>query len=249
MQNLFTNQKGSAAMSPVGIAIVIISLIGLFIGAYIIVYGISGFLKHSSLLMSLSTVALAVATVCMVYYSAKSNQMAEKIFVGQDQPMVDVAPIAIMQNSFNDQVTTFFSISNYSGFTAYDVRIDLNYGKGGAWILEWNKANRDNEAKGDVKGIQKNRPYLTLPGKQGKTLPPGETYTPDELTAPYGITGQLDLDDACGEKRNILVRVSWRNKQNHIFDKVHQYRLVCTKVKEGLAFTFMPKGIISNKQD
>ena len=58
-------------------------------------------------------------------------------------------------------------------------------------------------------------------------------------------------------KRSIKVfmRVTWENDNGHVFDEIHQYNLLCTEsvqeedseLDSGLSFTFIPEGIISQK--
>jgi len=72
-------------------------------------------------------------------------------------------------------------------------------------------------------------------------------------------SGQLDLDNQVrGAKfkgHKVLVRVTWENDKGHVFDETHQYNLLCTesvqekdsKLDSGLSFTFIPEGIISQK--
>ncbi|MBN1185474.1 MAG: hypothetical protein JXB49_24525 [Bacteroidales bacterium] len=249
MRNIFSENKGEFVMSLIGIIIIIIGVFLILFGAYISKYGFNEVLKNITVIVGIANIILVCITAGSFYYAGKTNKRAEKLFIGNNQPLIDVSPIGIMQSSANNQVTTFFSISNYSGFEAKNIGIDLKYGD--TWVLEWRKAENDRINKGDVIGIEKDKIYMTSPSMRIEKLKPGETYPLNNSQKTYGIIGSLNLDNVCesGELGlKVQVRATWQNKQNHIFDAVHQYKLVCTKVSEGRAFTFIPEGIISNKQ-
>ena len=250
MQSIFHNNKGEAEMSLIGIIIIIIGIFLILLGVYISKYGFNEVFKNIANIIGIANVILVCITAGSLYYAGKTNKRAEKLFIGDNRPLIDVSPIGIRQSSKNNQVTTLFSISNYSGFAAYKVGIDLKYGS--TWILEWRKAENDRISKGNVIGIEKDKAYITSPPMRIKKLNPGETYPPKDSNETYGIIGALGLDNVCDSGKlglKVQVRVTWQNKQNHIFDSVHQYMLICTKVSEGRAFTFIPEGVISNKQD
>ena len=250
MQTFFHNKKGGILISPIEIILIIIGIFLILLVAYIFEYGFSELLKNLPAVIGIANVILVCITLGSLYYASEANKRAESLFVGENRPLIDVTPIGINQSSKNDQVSTLFSISNYSGFIAYNIGIDLKYG--GSWILEWRKAEDDRVSKGDIKGIEKDKTYNTLPNVRIEKLNPGETYPPKDSKVTYAIIGALNLDKVCDSGElglKVQVRVTWQNEQQHIFDSVHQYKLICTKVSEGRAFTFIPEGVISHKQD
>src|SRR5437879_5693173 len=98
----------------------------------------------ATFLLALFTAALALATFRVASLTEEAardtkeslklarqgNERAEKLFTGQNQPLIDVTPITIKQVyvSGDTQAVTLFSIANYSGFKAHDIAIDLKYG-------------------------------------------------------------------------------------------------------------------------
>jgi hypothetical protein len=153
------------------------------------------------------------------------------------------------------QTHTAFSVSNYSGFTAYSIRLDLKYGDKGNWILEWRKAKTDKDEKdknGQPAGVILDKHYLLPPMVLVKELGPGETAEKDYDGGFLGINGALNLEQEvckCGEKGlPVFIRVAWQNKNRHIFDEIHEYVLICTPAGgSGKAFTMIPKGKASQK--
>ncbi|MFH0771416.1 MAG: hypothetical protein V1933_02230 [Candidatus Omnitrophota bacterium] len=74
--------------------------------------------------LSFLTFLIAVATL---WFVVATNSRAEKLFIGSNMPLIDVSPITVSQhlNGDNYYTTTTFSVSNYSGFKAYKIGIDL----------------------------------------------------------------------------------------------------------------------------
>lgn len=200
------------------------------------------------------TFIIVVVNVVLVYYTYQSNERAEKLFVGQNKPLIDVTPIRIAQiedSNVGKHGVTLFSIANYSGFVAKEIRIDVKYGDND-WISEWIKANEDNKInkKNKKEGIVKNRLYKsTTSTKSGLFIPrlePGETEEKKHVSI---VSGSLDLENQVCSKGDegfqVLVRVTWENIKGHVFDEIRKYRLICTKVESGRALTFIYEGIIS----
>ena len=65
------------------------------------------------------------------------------------------------------------------------------------------------------------------------------------------MSDSLNLEDVVArgqEGLTVAVRTTWQNEKGHVFDAVHEYRLVgTTNSAKGRSFTFIPKGIISQK--
>ncbi len=145
---------------------------------------------------------------------------------------------------------------NYSGFKANKVAIDLKYGSN-SWILEWRKARDEKTEKGDAQGVVREKIYISPPNTIIDEIEPGETKERDEAGKMIAIMGALSLEGNVCAKGNegfpVWVRVTWQNVNQHIFDEVYKYRLICTRDNEsddpggGRAFTFIPEGAISNK--
>ena len=41
------------------------------------------------------------------------------------------------------------------------------------------------------------------------------------------------------------MRVTWKSKDEHVFEKIQKYKLLCTTTGIGHAFTFINEGIVS----
>lgn len=54
-----------------------------------------------------------------------------------------------------------------------------------------------------------------------------------------------DLDNACkGGELKILLRAKWENSINKVFERIQEYRVICTKSGEGKSYTFIPYGVV-----
>ncbi len=210
---------------------------------------------------TLAIIAAIIAALALII-NAAAFWNARKIFIGQNTPLIDVTPVAL--STEGKFTTIYFSIANYSGFTAYDIAIDLKLAQ--AWIMEWIKAHNEKGGKpSDEKLIQQKTVYPLVPGSspgQGAYWPKlesGETAGKDRV---LGVRGELGLQGICPElgkgepssSHPVRVRVTWKNDRGHVFDEVHQYSLICTldqdkdeKNRVGYAFTLVPDGIVSKK--
>jgi hypothetical protein len=209
------------------------------------------------LLLALGTFSMAIST-CQLSFSnnnivdltRKTNERAEKLFIGQNKPLIDVTPIGIIPGIADDgnkMCATLYSVLNYSGFDANNISVDIAYG-GNVYISEWLRAKKDS----DLKRIKSADPNLILgnlypsrPDVQIKELKSGE------VKEYRGANGNLDLDKqviSMGKKGFLVhIRVTWENNQGHVFDEVRKYKLLCTKHEKGHSFTFIPEGIVSQK--
>lgn len=206
-------------------------------------------------IIALANIVLVYVTARSLRYAGQANTRAERLFVGENRPLVDVTPIAIRQNARGTHATTAFSIVNYSGFKAYKISIDLKYGTN-SWIREWIKAREEKQEKGTAEGVVAEKFYFSQPKSLIPELGPGETKG-GETEHQIVITGSLNLeDDVCAkgdQGMSVWVRVTWKNYSQHVFDSVYEYRLICTKDTKrgdpagGCSFTFIPLGIVSQK--
>jgi len=123
-----------------------------------------------------------------------------------------------------------------------DIRIDVDYGGDNIWISEWVKAYRN---KGEKKGTAISKSFLLAPKILIQELKTGATNRDAAFVA-----GSLNLEKVCNTGHagySVLVRVIWENEGGHVFDEIHEYKLVCTEVDSGRSLTFIPKGIIYGK--
>lgn len=192
---------------------------------------------------------IVLANGVLAYYTYQSNERTEKLFVGQNKPLIDVTPISITSGESETgakMALTTFSVVNYSGFVAYNIAIDVKYPESNTWISEWLKA--DHDKKTEEPGVVIGKTFLTAPkaptSNALKELKPGGRAISKH-------NGQLDLEKTVGNAGNdghtVLVRVTWENDSGHVFDEIHQYNLLCAESGPGRSFTFIPEGVISQK--
>jgi hypothetical protein len=207
-------------------------------------------LAKVTLWLVILTAVIAGINAVLIYYTVKSNNRAALAFEADKRPLIDVAPIGIMQNLNGTHAITLFSVTNFSGFAAYNVAIDLRYGEN-SWISEWRKADEGKQSDcGVIKGVW----YISRPEVIIRKIEPGETRTTEDLEKkPAAIlSGTLDLEKDLIAKRNkglpVTVRATWENEKGHVFDAIHEYQLIgTTNSIKGRSFTFIPRGIISQK--
>lgn len=190
-------------------------------------------------------------------YARQSNDRAQKLFVGQIKPLIDVSPNDITQVG-DHQCNTRLSFSNYSGFDAKKIGIDVRYGPNtNAWIGEWRKAYNDVDEK-NKNGIVIDKTYSTKPLLTIPELKSGETDAIDFNISDISFTGSLNLKEVCDEGPSgypFYVRITWQNEKGHVFDEIHKYKLLCTSVdigkepniRRGRSLTFIPEGVMSHK--
>lgn len=211
-----------------------------------------GFIKNH---IAYLTLLVVISNGFLAYYNSKANSRAEKLFVGQAKPLIDAVPFGIVQSELGDEnktkmCTTLLSFANYSGFTAKEISIDIKYGNN-VWISEWVKANTDSERKkkeGVDPNVNLNQLYISRRKIAISELKPGQTKRSDIENPFLYASGQLDLkENVVGKKDGfpILVRVTWKSEDEHVFEKITKYKLLCTTTGIGHAFTFINEGIVS----
>jgi hypothetical protein len=206
--------------------------------------------KSPTEVIAFGNILLICITIGSLHYTRKTNTRAVSQFVGQIRPLIDVTPIAIIQDPNLTHAMTAFSIVNYSGFKACNIGIDLEYGEK-SWIQEWLKAKEEESMKGAADGVVPAKDYLSRSKILIPYLEPGETRKRDSSGNVIAIQGSLKLEEQVCTKESegipVRVRTTWENINGHVFDAIHEYRLICTKADRGRSFTFIPKGIVSQK--
>lgn len=237
------------------IFIILIGIILICVGLY---YNFPQIEKATTMIMVFANICLVAITLLAFFQTRESvesasksldlarlsNERAEKVFIGQNKPLIDITPIALGQSPKGTHVTIELSVSNYSGFTAFNIGFDIKYGERG-WHGEWIKAS---EQPGGVKMAYR---YDPLPKAIVPILKSGETIKAKPDPSPVFSSGALNLENHVCKNGEITVqiRVRWENKNHHIFDEVHEYKLICTNAGEndGRSFTFIPAGVVSKK--
>ena len=72
-------------------------------------FDLSGISKNIKSIVHFANIIIALVTVVTLFLVLKSNQRANKLFVGQNMPQIDVTPIGVAQNPKGSHVTTFLS--------------------------------------------------------------------------------------------------------------------------------------------
>jgi hypothetical protein len=188
--------------------------------------------------MNLAFMAVAVASL---YYARRSIRRADSVFHGQVKPLIQVRPVGLVERPEKNSVDTLFRVVNYSGFDAYNIAIDLQYGRKD-WIGEWLSAYEDNLRR--QKGAHPGDPstlgfYPTASRSKIAELKAGETAREVKVTG-----GTLDLEgDVCSKGNEgvvVCVRSIWENQDGYRFDSLDKYKLICTRVNEGRSFSLLP---------
>ena len=76
-------------------------------------------------------------------------------------------------------------------------------------------------------------------------LKPGQQYKFPEnsIDEKVAFSGSLNLEDEVCDKGNVgfpvSIRYRWKNEKGHVFEKIADYKLICTAVENGRAFTMI----------
>lgn len=89
----------------------------------------------------IAVIAAIIATFALAI-SFLEFKRSSKLFPAQVRPLVAVTPTGVTQLRGN-QIEIGYSISNYSGFHAKNITINVRY-EGYPWLNEWLKADADN---------------------------------------------------------------------------------------------------------
>lgn len=195
----------------------------------------------------LATLALVIVTVFMVWYTRcsleeaqKANERLEKMFIAQIRPLVDVVPRIVVFSTVQENtfLETILSVTNYSGFDAKKISVDVKYGDG-EWIAEWLNAVK----------------RASAPSEKLKELAESYSVSPapiENLTAGAGtevrIRGQVPTDAEFREANfRVRVRARWENDKAHLFDEIHDYYLEQTTAGGAKSFTFIPAGTVTKR--
>lgn len=88
--------------------------------------------------------------------------------------------------------------------------------------------------------LLKQKTYLSYPDGTMTPISPTETSS---YRRSQGWSE--DLKKTCsGQPIRILIRAIWENEIGKKFDRIVEYKLVCTKIGTGRSYTFIPSGII-----
>lgn len=208
-------------------------------------------LKGNAWLISLLSVLVSLGSAsfaCFIWWEAhKENLRAEQLFGSQVRPLIQSTPDHVYYDPVSKMMTTKVVVTNYSGFDAYNISVDVKYSGDYPWIGEWKRAEADDLQK------KKSGETKTRDPSSYSTKAVAIKSLAAETSAEGPVTGFLPLYDLCEpqkEKRkesDVFVRTTWENKKRHVFDRVRRYTLVCTKVGEGRSFTFVPQEIVSQE--
>lgn len=199
------------------------------------------FLANMNWSAALPTIIGAVIAALSLWYTFKTNRRAEKLFGSQACPLIQEQPIRL---AFDDTLafgTTCLEIVNYSGFHAYDVSCDLKYGDN-KWIVHWLRAERDRLQQLGARTIEETQQLNRLLAEPWRIhrIKAGKRIT-------SVLTGSLSQDYVRSntDGTEVLVRVRWKNRKGHAFDRIRKFNLVCTTVGTGMDFDFIPQEIVA----
>lgn len=198
---------------------------------------------------TIAAVVSAIAAILAWVSAYNSNTRAEQLFMEQIRPLVGVTPIAVRQRPEN-QTEIYYSITNYSGFPAKNITINLKYG-GHDWINEWLKANSNATATAANDGVVMDHFYISHPTNYLiPFIKAGESHTSTGPGMPPYTRGALTLEtEVCNLSDGLPISIwlTWENEHGHVFSKINEYKLRCTKgagsagPSSARAFTFLPK--------
>jgi len=226
-----------------------IAILLLAIGMILVVSNSSALPQPFEFIVTLANILIAIVAVTTLRLTLRSNERAQKLFVGQNMPQIDITPTKVVQGSKGTHVALFVSVANYSGFVAYDICIDMKYGDND-WIGEWIRADSEKNQKPSSSTVIPDKPYdLGLAFSLGKLLPGHHYEFPEEgVSGQLVFSGSLNLEEeVCSKGKDgfpISIRARWNNEEGHTFEKISEYKLICTKMENGRAFTMVP--IIGN---
>lgn len=170
-------------------------------------------------------VILVATAILSAVFAWFTHRRSKQLFVVQRRPLIQVRPIAVKEILDPPAIETVLAVGNYSGFTARDISVDLRYGKNDS-VVEWLRADAD-----DI-------------NKHGKTA---QNYYPvsqgfiDRLKPCKSIIkhirGSFKLDYGNREV-DVVVKAVWKNDKGFIFEKRWEYKLICTRVRDGKSFDF-----------
>lgn len=186
----------------------------------------------------------AIIALLSFWYGYQNNLRAEKLFGSQIRPLIQERPYNLTFDPSTGMTKTNLEIVNYSGFDAIDVTFDIKYGTND-WIVEWMRA--------EIHRLRQLNPRTPQEDKRLKELseaPVGIATLKSGQKFPIFVVGSLSLNDVCSnpEGTEVLARITWKNENGWLFDRIHKFKLVCTKVENGRSFTFLPEGIIAQQE-
>jgi len=173
---------------------------------------------------------LMLCTTLLVYCSQRELNTARM------RPLIDVTPIEVKStgNARRQHTILNLAITNYSGFEARNVRMDLNYNspENHGWIGEWVKSNKQSKT-----GIDTNKTYHSYAYFLIGDLDPGKHKT-------TSISGEFNLKiDVCENKdpKPVLVRITWEGENGSAFDEIQRFDWICNIAKGKMHPTLMKR--------
>jgi hypothetical protein len=85
--------------------------------------------------------------------------------------------------------------------------------------------------------IVKQKMYFASGGKMTSIDPQEST----SYLVSQGWKDQIDKSES-GKPIEILLYVSWENEKGKLFVQIIKYQLICTKIKTGRSYKFLPEG-------
>lgn len=199
-------------------------------------------LANMNWLGALPTIIGAAIARLSLWFTFKTNRRAEKLFGSQIRPLVQEQLIRLEFDQTLSFATTHLEVINYSGFHAYDVRVDLKYGTN-SWAVSWLRAEARRLQQLGARTREEDQKLHELLAEPCRiaSIKAGKK-------ASSVISGSLSQDYVRSETEgvNVQARVTWNNKKGHSFDRIRNYKLVCTAVGTGMDFAFIPQDIVAD---
>lgn len=167
------------------------------------------------------------------------------LYQAQKMSEIQVNPISFMtftRPKTNEHMARlYYSIINYTGFRASNVRVDAKFSSNSDWIHEWIAV-----AAEGLESMKKNGELLTEDQKieldsYKKNI---ETFASERLDMEPDSTGNGSLQGAFKyqpDKENVLkIRLSWESENNAHFDKIFIFKLGLTEAYGARSFIVIP---------
>lgn len=186
----------------------------------------------------------AMIAVLSVSFNIITEYRAEQLFGSQIRPLLQEQLTGVVSNVTTGAGGMTFDVVNYSGFDAYDVRYDVKFGIN-AWSFQWVAAKASR-----LEPLKKRTPKETFDWYAEKLMIIGQIKAGGRVEDQV-ITGSVNLDIVCQNREEgmiVLSRLIWKNKKGHAFDRIREFKLVCTSVDTGRAFAFIPQRIVARDE-
>ena len=89
-------------------------------------------------------------------------------------------------------------------------------------------------------------------GSIGYTLPPYEDASIKLLSAgeskkDLSIGGNVNVSESCKKEMFVYIRTIWDSENDHRSDRVHEYKIECTKSGKGTSYDLIHQKIVSQE--